>query len=77
VTLALELPDELLDALVERVYERLRPRYVTREKLAERYGVAERTIRTWREKGMPGAKVGKVVMYSVEACDRWIEREGS
>jgi len=77
VSLAIELPDELLDELTERVYERLRPRYLTREKLAEHYGLSERTIRTFREKGMPGKKVGKTVLYEVEACDRWIEREGS
>jgi hypothetical protein len=30
-------------------------------------------VRTWREKGMPGIRVGREVMYEVEAVDRWIE----
>jgi phage terminase Nu1 subunit (DNA packaging protein) len=48
----------------------------SRSLLAKHYGVEERTIKTWREKGLPGVRVGKVVMFDVEQCDSWIEGQG-
>jgi ribosome-binding protein aMBF1 (putative translation factor) len=75
--LSLELPQALLDEIVERVLTRVQQaperRYLSKSGLADRYGVAERTVKTWREKGLPGVRVGREVMYEVDACDRWIE----
>jgi ribosome-binding protein aMBF1 (putative translation factor) len=74
---SLELPQALLDEIVERVVTRVQQapeqRYLSKAALAGRYGVAERTVKTWREKGLPGVRVGREVMYEVDACDRWIE----
>lgn len=76
--LSLEVPEDLIEEITHRVIERARlePRYLSKSALAERYGVGQRTIRTWREKGLPGVRVGREVMYDVEACDRWIEAHG-
>jgi ribosome-binding protein aMBF1 (putative translation factor) len=75
--LRVDLPTDLLDEIVERVMDRIREvparRFLSKRALADRYGVGERTIKTWREKGLPGVRVGREVMYDVEACDRWIE----
>ena len=38
---------------------RTEPRYVSKEKLAGRLGISERTIKTWRSRGLPAAKVGR------------------
>jgi hypothetical protein len=50
-----------------------KPRFVSKEKLADLYGVKERTIKTWRAKGLPGYAVGKEIMYDLEEVNRWIE----
>lgn len=77
VAVSLELPADLLDAVARRAAElaseRYRPRYLSRRALARHYGVSERTIRTWRERGLPGIRVGREVMYPLKECDRWIE----
>ena len=77
MTVTLELPEVLIDALVERVRDRVdvAPRHVSKRVLADRLGVEERTIRTWRSKGLPGTRVGREVMYEIAAVDRWIEQQ--
>jgi hypothetical protein len=76
-TYSLELPaallDEIVSLVVDRVHQAPERRYLSKAALADRYGVAERTVKTWREKGLPGVRVGREVMYEVDACDRWIE----
>lgn len=76
----LELPDDLIDAIATSVLERLAAqpaaRFVSREKLAELLGVEPRTVKTWRSKGLPGVRVGREVMYDLEAVNRWIEANG-
>ena len=52
-----------------------RPRFLSKTALAAHYGISERTIRTWRERGLPGIRVGREVMYPLDECDRWIERQ--
>lgn len=76
--LAFTLPDELVERIAERAAALVdsRRRFLSKTALAEHYGVAERTVRTWREKGLPGVRVGREVMYDVEAVDRWIEAHG-
>jgi hypothetical protein len=78
VTFVLELPEDLVEVLAQRAADLIRRdrRFLSKAALAERYGVAERTIKTWREKGLPGVRVGREVMYDVDACDRWIEAQG-
>jgi Helix-turn-helix domain len=70
------LPDALLSEIASRVMaqlERPRARFLSKPALADHYGVSERTIKTWREKGLPGVRVGRGVMFDVSDCDRWIE----
>lgn len=67
--------------LVERVRDALATdsperRFLSKEALAEHYGVAPRTIKTWRSKGLPACKVGRELMFDVAETDRWIERHG-
>ena len=71
----LELPEALIDELAERLQERVgkTPRYVSKEKLADRLGITERTIKTWRSHGLPAVKVGRELMFDVDDVDRWIE----
>ena len=75
--LALTVPQELVEAIADRAAElvSVRPRFLSKPALAAHYGVSERTIRTWRERGLPGVRCGREVMYPVEECDRWIERQ--
>jgi hypothetical protein len=76
-SIALPLDDEFIAALAERVRDHipLQPawRFLSKRALAEHYGVSERTIKTFREKGLPGVRVGREVLFDVDACDRWIE----
>lgn len=71
-----------VETLVERVVERKlaeqaqTPKLVSKEKLGELLGVAPRTIKTLRAKGLPGHKVGREVFYPVEDAYRWIEQHG-
>jgi hypothetical protein len=76
--LLVELPDALVVSIAERAAELVaaRPRFLSKTALAEHYGVSERTIRTWRERGLPGIRCGREVMYPVDECDRWIEAHG-
>ncbi len=77
---AVRLPEELVDALVVRVAERLRAqperRFLSKSALATHLGVNPRTIKTWREKGLPGRKVGRDVMFDLEEVNFWLDREG-
>jgi hypothetical protein len=77
-TLVVELPDALVATIAARAAELVanRPRFLSKSALAAHYGVSERTIRTWRERGLPGVRVGREVMYPVDECDRWIEAHG-
>jgi len=67
-----------LEALIDRAIDRKlgqppQARYVSKEKLANLHGVKERTIKSWRAKGLPGVRVGREVMFDVRESDRWIE----
>jgi phage terminase Nu1 subunit (DNA packaging protein) len=76
----LPLPDELIEAVARRVVELLQAeperRFLSKAALAAYFGVPERRIRYWREHGLPGRKVGKVLMYDVAEVAAWIDREG-
>lgn len=71
--------EELFEDLVERAADAAAERLnradarvpITKAKLATRYGVKERTIKTWRGKGLPGHVVGRDVMYIPLETDEW------
>ena len=76
---------DLAEALEERVREVVRselaafersPRFLSKEALARVLGVPERTVKTWRSKGLPGIQVGRHVMYELAECEKWIEGQG-
>jgi hypothetical protein len=73
--LALELPEDLIAALTERVLERSREerRFLSKSALAEYLGVSERTIKTWRQQGLP-AYCGRPLMFDVQEVERWLSR---
>lgn len=75
MNLALTLPPEMIEAIATQAAELVdtRRRFLSKPALAAHYGVSERTIRTWREKGLPGRRCGREVMYEIAAVDRWIE----
>jgi hypothetical protein len=72
---ALPIPDVLFEKLARRATELALEQQdkvpVTKAQLAKRYGVSERTIKTWREKGLPGHVNGKEVMYVPAETDEW------
>jgi phage terminase Nu1 subunit (DNA packaging protein) len=74
---ALPLPDDFVAALADRVRalvpDQPERRFLSKRALAEHYGVAERTTKTWRERGCPAHRVGRVLMFDVAEVDRWIE----
>jgi hypothetical protein len=74
-SLVADLDDRALTAIAERAGELVAARYFSRAALATHYGVSERTIRTWRERGLPGVRCGREVMYPVAECDAWIRRQ--
>jgi Helix-turn-helix domain len=79
MSLSIELSDDVVRALVCRARElgllaEPTPKLLTQEALAEHYGVPVRSVRTWREKGLPGHKVGKRVLYDVAEVDEWRAR---
>jgi excisionase family DNA binding protein len=49
-------------------------RFLSKDALADHLGVSERTVKTWRAKGLPACKVGRELMFDIEAVNRWIER---
>ena len=75
----IDVPDWLIENVAKRVLEHPQfaasTRYVSKAKLAERLGVNERTVKTWRSKGLPGVKVGREVMYEIAEVERWIEEQ--
>ena len=78
MNLDLEFPEDSIAEIARRAAEIVRRdrRFLSKKALAGYYGVGERTIKTWREKGLPGVRVGREVMFDVGECDRWIESHG-
>jgi hypothetical protein len=78
--LALELPNDLIEALIARVVERLREqperRFLSKTALAAHLGITERRVKTLRERGMPARKIGRDLYFSVDEVNRWLDREG-
>lgn len=49
--------------------------YLNRKQVAEIIGIADRTLQkwTWRGKGPKFFRIGKRVLYTVEAVQKWFE----
>jgi excisionase family DNA binding protein len=77
MSLAVELPEELLDALTERVLERVqeRPRWRDIEGVAEYLDVPVRRVRDLRERGLPAKRIGRRLFFDLRAVDEWLERQ--
>jgi excisionase family DNA binding protein len=75
--IAVELPDELLDALAERVMERVQEqrRWAEIEGTAEYLGVSVRRVRDLHERGMPAKKIGRRLLFDLRAVDAWLEAQ--
>lgn len=51
--------------------------FVTKEMLARRYGVCDRTIEKWMKAGiLIFLKVNRVVRFHVEGCDEALRKRG-
>jgi excisionase family DNA binding protein len=75
--IAFELPDELVNALADRVIERVqeRRRWAEIEGTAGYLGVSVRRVRDLHERGMPGKKIGRRLLFDLRAVDAWLERQ--
>jgi excisionase family DNA binding protein len=75
VRLSLEFPEELVDALVERIRQQLdtERRWHTIESLAEYLNLSVRQVRGLRERGMPAKRIGKRLVFDRLEVDRWLE----
>ena len=75
MTLALELPDDLVETLAQRAAEIVRHdrHFLSKEALAEHLGVQERTIKTWRAQGLP-AYGRRPLMFEVREVEKWLSR---
>jgi excisionase family DNA binding protein len=76
VNLVLDFPDDVVDALVERVLERLQqPRWAELEGVAEHLGVPVRRVRDLRERGLPAKKIGRRLLFDLHEVDAWLEAQ--
>jgi excisionase family DNA binding protein len=76
VSIALEVPDSLLEALAQRAAELVREerRFLSKGALAEYLGVSERRIKTLREHGLPARKIGRDLYFDIEEVHAWLDR---
>jgi hypothetical protein len=83
--ISFELTDEVADALIARLGERLeRRRWVHIEGLAKYLGCAEGRIYELRARGLPGRRLpgekegtlSKKLIFDLREVDEWIEHEG-
>ena len=78
MSIALELPDDLVEAVAERVAgildERMaRQRWAEIEATAQYLGVSVRRVRELRERGMPAKRVGRRLLFDLREVDAWLE----
>lgn len=79
--LAIELSDEVIDALAERVAAILEERAEGRrwaeiEATAAHLGCSVRRVRDLRERGLPARRIGKRLLFDLREVDAWLERKG-
>ena len=65
---------ELVDLASARA-KRQPESWVSKQEIADHYGVVPRTIDRWREDGMPCSKMyaNSPVRFRISECDRWFE----
>lgn len=78
IDLVVPFSDEHIEAIARRAAELAtrHPRFLSKSALAAHLGVSTRTIKTWRERGLPGRKIGREVMFDLSEVERWIDGEG-
>jgi hypothetical protein len=72
---SLELPEAVLEAIAERVAEKVRPRWAELEGTAEHFQVPVRRVRDWRERGMPAKRIGRRLLFNLPECEEWIRQQ--
>ena len=76
--LQVELPDDLVEAVAERVLEHLpdQRRWLDgREALAAYLGCPVSRVKDLRERGLPGKLIGKRLLFDRLEVDAWLERQ--
>ena len=73
--LALELPDALVELLVERVRDSMPPpsEFLDVEGLAQYLGTKPRHVRFMRERGLPARLVGRKLWFKRLEVEDWID----
>jgi hypothetical protein len=73
---SIELPDDLVDVLAERVLERIegRKRWHSLSSLAVELNMSPRQVRGLRERGMPAKRIGKKLVFDMRDVEEWLER---
>jgi hypothetical protein len=57
------------------IYDRRRRPLVRRQVIEKRYGISGRTLDNWmKSRKVPFIKIGHLLFFSVEECDRALER---
>lgn len=51
--------------------------FVSEQSVARHFAVTTRTIRRWRELGMPSMPIGGTRRYRLSECQQWHERRAS
>jgi len=49
--------------------------WVNEQVVAHHFGVSNRTVRRWRERGMPSRLIGGSRRYRISACESWHDRK--
>jgi hypothetical protein len=78
--LTLELPPNSLETIAKSAAALVdaRPTYLSGPALCQRLGIPPRTLKTWRERGLPYRKLGhSTLMYSLPEVEAWIDGEGA
>jgi hypothetical protein len=81
VRFELELTDEQLEAIAERVAGLVpapTERWLSQRELAEHFGCSVRTILTYQKAGMPHLMIGSHPRFKASECEAWLDsRNGS
>jgi hypothetical protein len=48
--------------------------WVSEEVMARHFSVSDRTVRRWRQQGMPSRLIGGARRYRISECEAWHER---
>lgn len=79
-TLALLIPDELVERVFERAHElgliEEPRRWAELDGAAAYLGVSRRRVYDLRARGLPAKLIGKRLLFDLRAVDAWLEQEG-